>query len=442
MSTEQLKTEKQDILVGSSKINTSGKKFNRLKYFEENMQFNKAYLFYLKENNINDIDKKILNKYINSYKNYRNDWTNPIARKNISKPLSIDIETASICDLACPHCSREYIITPDKVMSEDLYKRIIQETVDMGVPSIKLNWRGEPLLNPKLSKMISYAKEKGILEVLINTNAVSLTEKKAEEIINSGLDVMIYSFDGGSKSTYEKMRPGRFIDNKFEKVYENIKKFSEIKKKLNAKFPVTKIQMILTEDSRYEVENFYNLFNTIVDEVTVTQYNERGGNFQELNQHHQKIINEYLKANNLPKETPHLVDFDNNIFISKNRKPCEQIFQRLMITFDGRVGMCCHDWGAQHGIGFVDEKAFDQSKLTASVEEKIKANAKGFSLLKNAKKPNNFNEPNHQVETLTNLWNGSELQKVREKHLNKKINDVKVCEKCTFKDTYEWIKIN
>ena len=79
---------------------------------------------------------------------------------------------------------------------------------------------------------------------------------------------------------------------------------------------------------------------------------------------------------------------------------------------------------------------------TASVEEKIKANAKGFSLLKNVKKPNNFNELNHKVETLTNLWNGSELQKVREKHLNKKINDVKVCEKCTFKDTYELIKIN
>ena len=68
-------------------------------------------------------------------------------------------------------------------MSEDLYKKIIKETIDMGVPSIKLNWRGEPLLNPKLSKMISYAKENGILEVLINTNAVSLTEKKAEAII-------------------------------------------------------------------------------------------------------------------------------------------------------------------------------------------------------------------------------------------------------------------
>ncbi len=442
MSTEQLKSEKQDILVGSSKINVEGNKFNRVKYFEENMQFNKAYLFYLKNNNISDLDKKILNKYIDNYKNYRNDWINPINRKNINKPLSIDIETASICDLACPHCSREYIVTPDKVMSEDLYKKIIKETIDMGVPSIKLNWRGEPLLNPKLSKMISYAKENGILEVLINTNAVSLTEKKAEAIINSGLDVMIYSFDGGSKKTYEKMRPGRFIDNKFEKVYENIKKFSEIKRKLNAKFPVTKIQMILTEDSRNEVENFYNLFNSFVDEVTVTQYNERGGNFQALTLDHQKIINEYLASNKLPKETPHLVDFDNNIFISKKRKPCEQIFQRLMITFDGRVGMCCHDWGAQHGIGFVDEKAFDQSKLTAAVEEKIRNNAKGFSLLKNAKKPHNFNEPVHRVESLPDLWNGKELQKVRQKHLNEKVNDVDVCEKCTFKDTYEWVKIN
>ena len=58
MSTEQLKSEKQDILVGSSKINIESNKFNRVKYFEENMQFNKAYLFYLKNNNVSDLDKK------------------------------------------------------------------------------------------------------------------------------------------------------------------------------------------------------------------------------------------------------------------------------------------------------------------------------------------------------------------------------------------------
>tara|TARA_B100000780_G_scaffold278545_1_gene252458 strand:+ start:446 stop:1774 length:1329 start_codon:yes stop_codon:yes gene_type:complete len=442
MSNEQLKTEKQDILVGSSKINSEGKKFDRIEYYVNNMKFNKAYQLYLEKNKTKDLDRKILNKFIEEYISYRNDWTNPLQRKNSSKPLSVDIETASICDLACPHCSREYIITPDKVMDEKLYKKIIEETVNMGVPSIKLNWRGEPLLNPKMPKMIAYAKQKGILEVLINTNAVSLTEKKSHEIIDSGLDVLIYSFDGGSKETYEKMRPGRFMNNKFEKVYENIKRFSEIKKKSKAKFPVTKIQMILTEDSRHEVENFYNLFNSFVDEVTVTQYNERGGNFQELTKDHQKLINEYLLLNKLPEKTPHLVDFDNNIFISHRRKPCEQIFQRLMITFDGRVGMCCHDWGAQHGIGFVDEKAFDQSKLTADIQKKIDNDSKGFDLLKNAKKPKNFNEPNHKVESLSQLWNGKELENVRKLHLSDKVDDVNVCKDCTFKDTYEWVKIN
>jgi len=358
----QIGLTKQEILVGSYKLNNKGKAFNRTKYFEENMQFNKSYELYLKNNNLKDENKEILNNFIERYKAYRNDWTNPIKRKNAKIPLSIDIETASICDLACPHCSREYIITPDKVMSESLYKKTIEETSKLKIPSIKLNWRGEPLLNPKLVEMIEYAKSKGILEVLINTNAVSLNEKKSEQIIKSGLDVMIYSFDGGSKETYEKMRPGRFKKNSFEKVYENIKKFSEIRKKLNSKFPVTKIQMILTRDSRDEVENFFALFKPIVDEVTITQYNERGGNLEDLSINEKKIVNAYLEENKLPKDTPFMVDFEGNIFISKNRKPCEQIFQRLMLTFDGRVGMCCHDWGAQHGVGFIDSMAFDQSK--------------------------------------------------------------------------------
>ena len=126
MSNEQLKTEKQDILVGSSKINSEGKKFDRIEYYVNNMKFNKAYQLYLEKNKTKDLDRKILNKFIEEYTNYRNDWTNPLQRKNSSKPLSVDIETASICDLACPHCSREYIITPDKVMDEKLYTSIIQ----------------------------------------------------------------------------------------------------------------------------------------------------------------------------------------------------------------------------------------------------------------------------------------------------------------------------
>ena len=45
-----------------------------------------------------------------------------------------------------------------------------------------------------------------------------LTNSVAEKLIDSGLDLMIYSFDGGTKNSYEKMRPGRFKDNNFEDV--------------------------------------------------------------------------------------------------------------------------------------------------------------------------------------------------------------------------------
>ena len=34
------------------------------------------------------------------------------------QPLCVDIEVAAVCDLACPFCFRQYIATPDKIISE------------------------------------------------------------------------------------------------------------------------------------------------------------------------------------------------------------------------------------------------------------------------------------------------------------------------------------
>ena len=126
---------------------------------------------------------------------------------------------------------------------------------------------------------------------MINTNATQLNEKKSKELIESGLDVMIYSFDGGTKETYEKMRPGRFKENKFENVYRNIYEFKNIRESLNKKFPRTKIQMILNEDTFNEQEEFFKLFGECVDEVSVNTYTERGGSLSELTE---KELKKYL----------------------------------------------------------------------------------------------------------------------------------------------------
>ena len=449
---EKIKSEKQEILVGSSRLSGMNEKsFDRVNYMLKNMEFNKAYIYKTKKNT--DKKEKILEEFKKRYVSYRKNWTE-VAKNydikdnfnehlnRITEPLSIDIETAAICDLACPHCSREYIITPDKIMDFDLYKKIIQEVLELNIPSIKLNWRGEPLLNPRIHELVDYAKKNGVLEVSINTNAVTLSEKKSRQLIEAGLDLIIFSFDGGTKQTYEKLRPGRFKQNKFENIYNNIKNFYYIKKKMNSKFPISKIQMLLTKDSRKEVDNFFELFGNIIDDVTIMHYNERGGKIDDLLTEQKKKLEKYLTNNNLSKDTPYLVNFNGDIYVSRKRKPCEQLFQRLMITYEGRVGMCCHDWGAQHGIGFIDKKAFNNKKAFLDIENKIKEKKRGFELLNQAKIPKNFNEPKHIVENLNKIWNGAELNKVRKKHYNGEVNNVEVCKECTFKDTYSWEKIN
>jgi MoaA/NifB/PqqE/SkfB family radical SAM enzyme len=273
--------------------NLSGGEKDRINWMTKNMPMNKAYVY--SSINKNKIEsKKLLDQFNNNYIEYRKKWKNqPIASFNEKlygkkfkekkfSPLCFDIEVASICDLACAFCYRQYVSTPDKIMKKELAFKLIDQASKMSIPSMKFNWRGEPLLNPSLPEIVDYAKQKGILETMINTNATKLDKKMSEKIIKSGLDIMIYSFDGGTKKIYEKMRPGRFTKNNFDDIYKNILNFSKIRKKLNSVFPRTKIQMILTDETRKEQDEYFRLFKDIVDEVSVKQYTERGGNLSDL----------------------------------------------------------------------------------------------------------------------------------------------------------------
>ena len=444
----KIKLVDQDILVGSLKIISEKIPFDKHKFMVEHMSENQAYKNFLKLNNA-EIKENILELFKKKYLEYRENWTNnakryyseEIKNYNILPPQCIDIETAAICDLACPHCFREYLITPDKVMTKNLYNKIINEVKEMKVPSIKLNWRGEPLLNPNLIEMIKLAKLNGVIDVSINTNAVTLNKKKSLEIIDSGLDNIIFSFDGGSEKTYEKYRPGRFKKNSFKAVYENIKNFCILKKEKKKLFPITKIQMVITNETKSEINDFFNLFEGYVDDITVTPYQERGGGLDDVdNKVKQKLKNYFIK-NNLSLETPYLSQGDDKLFVSESRESCFQPLQRLMVTYNGMVAMCCLDWSAQHCVGYVDELAYQNDIENNKVNEKIQKGQRGFELLKNAKYSPKYNVPQKKISTLKEIWYGKEIDAVREVHKKKLLDKLDVCKKCSFMDTYKWKKI-
>ena len=69
--------------------------------------------------------------------------------------------------------------------------------------------------------------------------------------------------------------------------------------------------MVLTKDTREEINDFYRLFNDCVDDVTVIHYHERGGNMSQLNKKNKEKIINYTSQNGLSPDTPFMVTADD-----------------------------------------------------------------------------------------------------------------------------------
>ncbi|MBN2232666.1 MAG: radical SAM protein [Deltaproteobacteria bacterium] len=358
-------------------------------------------------------------------------------------PLCVDIETAAICDLACPFCYRQSVPTPDRVMPLALFRRIIAQCAELGVPSIKLNWRGEPLLHPRLPEMVAMAKQAGILETIVNTNAVTLDRRKAAALVDAGLDMIIYSFDGGSRKTYEEMRPGRFRANSFDRVYRHIRQLAEIKKERGRSLPFTKIQMILTAETFTEQESFHELFADCVDDVSVKAYSERGGSIEDLDTDTRQRLAALVAAGAVAADAPYWRDPDGRLFVARGRLPCEQLFQRLLVTWDGRVCMCCYDWETSSPVGYLDVRAWERGdRDTQAVIDRIRTGRRGYRRMTGAALPPRYLDPPQRITTLREIWYGEPLNDIRRQHIEGHIDENPLCRNCTFKETFDWIEIS
>ena len=154
------------------------------------------------------------------YQQYRQAWESYPKECYVSQfPLHLDIELTTRCNLSCDMCpfhSENAPFKPEEEVDMDfkLYKKIIDEGSKKGLKSIKLNYRGEPLLYKQLPEAIRYAKKKGIIDVQLNTNATLLTSNLAKELVNSGLDLLIitdYNFNLQLKNAryFNKLKNGR-----------------------------------------------------------------------------------------------------------------------------------------------------------------------------------------------------------------------------------------
>ena len=155
----------------------------------------------------------------------------PRLKKLSEFPPCVQIEPTSICNYRCVMCYQIDKSFSGKShgmmghMSLDLFKKIVDE-LEGNVEAITLASRGEPTLNPNIIQMLEYCRNK-FLGLKINTNASMLNEKLIHSILSSNFSEIVFSVDGADKNTYEKIR----INGNFDKVFNNLKLFADIKKK-------------------------------------------------------------------------------------------------------------------------------------------------------------------------------------------------------------------
>lgn len=240
------------------------------------------------------------------YKEYRRKWVeNPNNDIVGDFPIHLDLEANTNCNLKCFMCFQSFDPPKKELMGMEMFKKAIDEGVEKGLCSVKTMYRGEPLLNQDMAEMVRYAKQKGVIEVMFNTNANLLTEEKARELIDAGLDKIICSIDGCTKDVYESVR----IGGNFEKVVENLKNLQRIKKERGIKKPVVRVQTVDTPKNHEQIGEYIEFWGKIADQVAVEDMLDWEGEEEDA--------------------TP-LENFS-----------CAQLWQRLIVLADGDVLPCC-----------------------------------------------------------------------------------------------------
>jgi radical SAM protein with 4Fe4S-binding SPASM domain len=150
-------------------------------------------------------------------------------------------------------CPRENIYFPPKNMALPLFKKIIDEGRDFLEFAVPYGV-GEPLLNPEIYDMISYCRSLGI-PTGISTNATILTEAAARKLMSSGLDYIIFAFDGATRETFEKYRKGA----NFDTVRTNILNFLRVKKEMKSRIFCI-VQVVRLKDNKGEIPDLLRMW--------------------------------------------------------------------------------------------------------------------------------------------------------------------------------------
>ena len=228
-------------------------------------------------------------------------------------PEIVQIESTNICNAKCVFCPRDEMHRLQGVMSVDLFRKIVDECIELGITHVRMHNYGEAFLDRRLVEKIRYAKDKGIEEVGVISNGSLLTETVARNLIEAGLDAINISVDASGKEVFESTRVGL----NYDKVIANIERIVRIRKELGRRRPKL-ILSFVRQNNSVEEQAFIEHWKGIADKIHITDLHNWAG-----------TLNRESDVN----------------------YPCYRPWLTFTVLWDGRVSLCCADFDGRNVLG-------------------------------------------------------------------------------------------
>lgn len=253
----------------------------------------------------------------------------------LTSPVDVSLELAALCNQSCGYCywsKPKELPFPKGTMSFDTAAKIIRQAADLGVPSLKMNWKGESTLNKDFAKITAYAKKHAIggtfVDRLTNSN---FKFKNDREDIFDGLcnqTKVKISFDSFIPEVFEKQRAGAI----YGLAVANIDKFYNHPNRKNTEIVIQAVRTNLNKDEDIEGESKKRW-----PEAKISIRDVVGGRVE-------KDISEYEHRSR-----------DNS-----DRQSCLQAHVRVIFSAEGKAFPCCPDIGHKLCIGDIKTQSLKE----------------------------------------------------------------------------------
>jgi radical SAM protein with 4Fe4S-binding SPASM domain len=254
------------------------------------------------------------------------------------------------------------------------YKKFIDEAGDYLIYVILWSW-GEPLLNPDIYQMCKYAEQKSIRTVT-STNLNKFSMQEAQQMVESGPDVLIIAADGTTQEAYSKYRRG----GNLEKVFEHTRKIVAAKKKRMSRKPLINLRMIVSKENEKEVDRFKEIASELgVDMVSFKAFSTRQPGYFDS-----KLDRKY--APNQKKYRWYSYQKGYRVNPKPKKYWCRFPWTKPTLFPDGTIISCEFDFKYEQAFGNINQQSFDQiwfSSRAKAFRNKFHKDRDGFAFCKN-----------------------------------------------------------